>query len=172
MHLCVYHDVCSLAIMILDERRNAHTHTICSLSLSLSLDLSTTTTIQPTYKQDIKTWADPDVKIRYTTHGTEGHVGTTAVEKDGWYWFRTQEVVMPLDDDGDDAATIFTNHAQYHTDWMHDTLEPMLDGSAVGGGTPSDIRAASNNARERPFCPARQAIDDFDRVRTHILSIY
>lgn len=112
--------------------------------------------------QDIKTFADPDVRIKYTAHGTEGEIGTTVVEKDGWYWFRTQEVVMPLDQD-DDAATIFTNHAQYHTDWMHDVLEPILDGTNVGG-TPSDIRTASMTAREQPECWLREEGGVFDRV--------
>ena len=71
---------------------------------------------------------------------------------------------MPLDQDDADSSTIFTNHAQYHTDWMHEVLEPILDGTMVGG-TPADIRTASASAREQPECWLREDEGVFDRVR-------
>lgn len=83
---------------------------------------------------------------------------------------RTQEVVMPLDND-DDSTTVFSNHAQYHDDWMHDVLEPILDGTKVGG-RPRDIRDASAAAREKPDCFLREANGVFDRVRTHLHSCF
>lgn len=102
--------------------------------------------------QDIRTWADPDVKLGGGSEGIEGRVGTTVVDTDEYYWFRIQDVDMHLDRDGD-ALTITTNHVRYDSDWQV-VLEAALDGSRPGM-SPSDIREAAANAGTKPPCFAR-----------------
>lgn len=102
---------------------------------------------------DVKTWVDPALKIDYAQVGMEGGVGVTAVEKDGYYYFRTQDVQIPLDDDGK-GFTWATGHAQYIDDWAIDVLEPILDGTSQNP-TPSDVLAASKVSRRKASCNAR-----------------
>lgn len=122
--------------------------------------------------QDIKTWADPEVKIGSFQEGIEGGLGTTAVQQGDWYYFRTQDVVFPLDVD-DSSVTAFTNHASYPTDWIRDALEPVLDGR-VSDSTPATIRAANAAARVKPGCYTRDEIEPgrVSRRRTNSLSVH
>ena len=96
-------------------------------------------------------------------------MGTTAVQQGDWYYFRTQDVVFPLDID-DSSVTSFTNHASYPTDWIIDALEPVLDGS-VSDATPATIRAANAVARVKPGCYTRDEIEP-ERVSNKCTRIF
>jgi len=110
------------------------------------------------WRPEIRTWSDPDVKIGGATEGTEGNVGTVAVEMDGYYYFRMQDTEMHLDDNGD-STTITTGHVKYLRDWAWEVLEPVLDGTN-SNTSPADVRAASQNARTKPDCIIRGQCDE------------
>jgi hypothetical protein len=84
-------------------------------------------------------------------------VGVTAVESDGYYWFRMQDVDMHLDRDGE-ALTVTSNHVRYDTDWA-DMLENVLDGTQPTM-IPSDVKAAAKTAGVKPACIARGESDE------------
>jgi hypothetical protein len=102
------------------------------------------------------------VKIGGATEGTEGRVATTAVIKDGYYYFRMQDTEMHLDDNGD-STTITTGHVKYLRNWAWEVLEPILDGTN-SNASPADVRAASQNARTKPGCIIRGQCDEVRRT--------
>lgn len=100
------------------------------------------------------------MKLGGGTEGGEGRVGVTAVESDGYFWFRMQDVDMHLDRDGK-ALTVTSNHVRYDTDWAN-MLEGVLDGTQPNMN-PSDVKAAAKNAGVKPGCVTR---GEFEEVRS------
>jgi len=103
---------------------------------------------------EVKTLSDPSVKVGFVQLGVEGELASTAVEEDGFYWIRIQDVQFPQDVSSPETFTWTSGHADYPSDWANSVLEPILDGSNTRA-TPGDIRQAAAAARRKPSCSPR-----------------